>query len=121
MYRMGGGNKGSALGHMGVASVRWRYDGLEWFDFAVGAGLGFGSMCGYKKPQSESSEADDEEDESNREVNGYERCSNNSMRYLISAIAAYRLSKQWKIYIAAELLGGSTWGFDVAGGIEVRF
>ena len=120
LYRMGGGNKPNALGHLGILSVRWRYDKLDLFDFAVGAGIGFGSMCGYKKPQ-ESEEDEDEEEDTNERKKGYEACHTLSMRYMISAIAAYKFAKQWKLYIAAELLGGSEWGLDIGGGIEVRF
>ena len=119
MYRMAGGNKGSAMGHLGMLSVRWRYDKLELFDFAVGAGIGFGSMCGYEKDKK--AEENAEEDTTNERKKGYEACSTLSMRYMVSGIAAYKFSKQWKLFIAVELLGGSEWGIDVGGGIEVRF
>ena len=123
MYRMAGGNKSTAMGHIGMASVRWRYDGFELFDFAVGAGIGFGSMCGYEKPKDTSSEVAGDENESstNRSKSGYEKCSTYSLRYQISGIATYKLNEQWKLFISAELLGGTSWGFDVAGGIEIRF
>ena len=123
MYRMAGGNKPTAMGHLGIASVRWRYDGLESFDFAVGAGIGFGSMCGYEKPKETSSEIveDEEEEETSGTRSGYEKCSTYSLRYLISGIATYKFNDQWKLFISAELLGGSNWGFDVSGGIEIRF
>ena len=119
LYRMGGGNKSSAMGHLGIVSVRWRYDGLQLFDFAVGAGIGYGSMCGYEKERV--SEEEEEETAQNVKKKGYEACSTLSIRYMVSAIAAYKFAKQWKLYIAAELLGGSEWGFDIGGGIEVRF
>ena len=124
MYRMAGGNASNVMGHLGIASVRWRYDGFELFDFAVGAGIGYGTMCGYKKPASDSSETEDEETSDTSaatQKSGYEKCSAASLRYLISGIAAYKLNSQWKIFLSAELLGGSSWGFDVAAGIEVRF
>ncbi len=124
MYRMAGGNASNVMGHLGIASVRWRYDGFELFDFAVGAGIGYGTMCGYKKPDSESSETEDEENSdtsATTKKSGYEKCNAASLRYLISGIASYKLNRQWKIFLSAELLGGSSWGFDVAAGIEVRF
>lgn len=128
MYRMAGGNTSSAMGHLGMASVRWRYDDFEHFDFAVGAGIGYGSMCGYHKKSSSNSEAVEEDSdstettESNSTDNSpYKKCNDLSLRYLISAIATYKLSDQWKIFIGAEMLGGSNWGFDISGGIEVRF
>ena len=119
MYRMAGGNKGNAMGHLGILSVRWRYDGLEKFDFAVGAGIGYGSMCGYEKDKK--AEENTEEDTTNERKKGYEACNTLSMRYMVSGIATYKFAKQWKLYIATELLGGSEWGIDIGGGIEVRF
>lgn len=128
MYRMAGGNTSSAMGHLGMASVRWRYDDFEHFDFAVGAGIGYGSMCGYHKKNSSSSEAVEEDSDSTETTEStstdnspYKKCNDLSLRYLISAIATYKLSDQWKIFIGAEMLGGSNWGFDISGGIEVRF
>lgn len=121
MYRMGGGNKSTAMGHLGMASIRWRYDDFEKFDFAIGAGLGFGSMCGYEKPKNQSANEDEEDENAATKTSGYEKCSKYSIRYLISGIATYKLNKQWKIFIGAELLGGSSWGFDLSGGLEIRF
>lgn len=117
MYRMGGGNTSTAMGHLGLASIRWRYDGFEHFDFAVGAGLGYGSMCGYDK-KSDSAAMDEDDD---TKPSGFAKCSNNSIRYLISALATYKLADHWKIFVGLELLGGSSWGLDFSGGLEVRF
>ena len=38
-----------------------------------------------------------------------------------SSDGGYKLAKQWKLYLAAEMLGGSSWGVDLNAGIEVRF
>jgi hypothetical protein len=117
MYRMAGGNTSSSFGHLGIVSVRWRYDNFELFDFAVGAGIGYGSMCGYDKTADPA--ANDEDDTTI--PSGYAKCSQLSMRYLISGIATYKITPRWKIYMGAELLGGTNWGFDISGGLEVRF
>lgn len=126
-YRMGGGNTSTSMGHLGLVSLRWRYDDFEKFDFAVGAGLGYGSMCGYDKKKTQDSTPNDEDSDNSNErqsssnESGYAKCSTYSIRYQISGIATYKLSQQWKIFLGVELLGGSNWGFDLSGGIEVRF
>ena len=117
MYRMAGGNVSSALGHIGMASIRWRYNNFELFDFAVGAGIGYGTMCGYDKKQDPN--AMDEDDATL--PSGYSYCSAASMRYEISGFATYKFSSNWKLFISAHLLGGENWGVDLAGGLEVRF
>ena len=117
LYRMSGGNEASATGHMGIVAMRWRYDDFEKFDFAVGAGIGYGQACGYDKSSDKNALDEDE----NTAPSAFKECHDLSMRYLISGIATYKLAKQWKIYIAAEMLGGSSWGVDLNGGIEVRF
>ncbi len=117
MYRMGGGNKGSALGHMGIVSIRWRYDNFEHFDFAVGAGIGYGSMCGYD--QSADPAANDDDDSTS--PSGFSKCSNLSIRYMLGGKAAYKFAERFKLVLTAEILGGTNWGFDLTGGLEVRF
>ena len=125
MYRMSGGNKSNAMGHVGFAAIRWRYDGLEKFDFAVGAGIGFGQLCGYAAPKTNGNDAETNAENESAEAevpdSGYKNCNNASMRYLISGLATYHLADQWKIYISAELIGGNTWGVDVGAGVEIRF
>ncbi|MFA5625246.1 MAG: hypothetical protein WC966_09375 [Bradymonadales bacterium] len=125
MFRLGGGNKANAMGYLGMVSARWRYDGFERFDFAVGAGIGFGSLCGYSKPKTEEDAEEDAVDEEGnpirKKVSGYEKGSSLSIRYLISGIAAWKFAKNWKAYLAIELIGGSTWGVDAGAGLEVRF
>lgn len=117
MFRLAGGNSSSSLGYLGMVSARWRYDGLEYFDFAAGAGLGFGSMCGYDK----SADKGALDDDPTTAVSGYQKCSTLSMRYHIGGVAAYKFAKNWKLYIAADLIGGASWGGDVSGGLEIRF
>lgn len=117
MYRMAGGNESSALGHIGLVSIRWRYDGLEHFDFAVGAGIGYGTMCGYHKSADKGARDDDE----STKPSGFAECSHGSMRYLISGIATYKMSQHVKLFLGAELIGGMAWGFDLSGGLEIRF
>ena len=116
-YRISGGNVSSALGHIGMASIRWRYNNFELFDFAVGAGIGYGTMCGYDKKQDPA--AMDEDDSTL--PSGYSKCGVASMRYEISGFATYKFSDNWKLFLSAHLLGGESWGFDLAGGLEVRF
>ena len=117
LYRMSGGNESSATGHMGIVAMRWRYDEFEKFDFAAGAGIGYGQACGYDKSSDKNALDDDE----NTKPSAFKECHDLSMRYLISGIAAYKLASQWKLYFAAEMLGGASWGFDLNAGIEVRF
>ena len=117
IFRMSGGNTNAKMGYLGILAVRWRYDGLSLFDFAVGAGVGFGTMCGYDASADPAANGEDE----SKEISGYKHCSTASMRYLISGVAAYKFSKNWKLFIATELIGGTSWGFDLTGGIEIRF
>ena len=117
MYRMGGGNKGSALGHMGLVSIRWRYDNFEHFDFAVGAGIGYGSMCGYDQSADPGANDDDE----STSPSGFSKCSNLSIRYMLGGKATYKFAERFKLVLSAEILGGTNWGFDLTGGLEVRF
>lgn len=119
MYRLGGGNDSSSFGHTGMLSFRWRYDQLEKFDFAVGAGIGYGSLVGYSRKSDD--KLTTEEDGTVSTTSGYKDCSNLSMRYMITVIAAYKFSERWKLYISADLIGGTSWGFDLGGGLEVRF
>lgn len=122
IFRLGGGNKATAMGYLGLLAARWRYDGLERFDFAIGAGIGFGSLCGYAKPASdENVDPVEGEETQTTKTSGYQKCSNLSIRYLISGVAAWKFAKNWKLYLAVELIGGSAWGVDVGGGLEVRF
>ncbi|MBO4351692.1 MAG: hypothetical protein J6A01_12225, partial [Proteobacteria bacterium] len=60
LYRMSGGNEAAATGHMGIVSMRWRYDELEKFDFAAGAGIGYGQACGYDRASDKNANDDDE-------------------------------------------------------------
>jgi len=117
MYRMGGGNKGSALGHMGLVSIRWRYDNFEHFDFAVGAGIGYGSMCGYDQSADPGANDDDE----STSPSGFSKCSNLSIRYMLGGKATYKFAERFKLVLSAEILGGTNWGFDLTCGLEVRF
>ncbi len=119
MYRLGGGNNDSSFGHTGMLSFRWRYDQFEKFDFAVGAGIGYGSLCGYSRKSDD--KLTTKEDGTVSTTSGYKDCSNLSMRYMITAVAAYKFSERWKLYISADLIGGTSWGFDLGGGLEVRF
>lgn len=117
MYRIAGGNTNSAFGHLGLISIRWRYDNFEKFDFAVGAGLGYGTMCGYDS----SADAAANDDDENTLPSGYSDCNSASIRYMLGGIAAYKFAERWKLFISAEMLGGTHWGFDLTGGIEIRF
>lgn len=117
MYRMGGGNKASSLGHMGLVSIRWRYDNFEHFDFAVGAGIGYGSMCGYD----ESADPGAIDEDESTSPSGFSKCSSLSIRYMLGGKAAYKLAEQFKLVLSAEILGGTNWGFDLTGGLEIRF
>ncbi len=118
IFRMAGGNVSSAMGYLGLVTARWRYDDFENFDFAVGAGIGYGQLTGYsKKTKINEKEEEIETDESK----SYKKTNTASLRYLISAIATYKFADNWKLYINAELLGGSSWGADIGGGLEIRF
>ncbi len=126
LFRMAGGNESSSMGYLGLVSARWRYDQFEHVDFAVGAGIGYGQLTGYvkrteecktceKKANGETTLVETDKSKKYREANSA------SIRYLISGIFAYKLSPQWKLYLGAELIGGLSWGFDINGGIEIRF
>ena len=118
VFRMAGGNVSSSLGYLGIVAIRWRYDQFELFDFAVGAGIGYGQLTGHSKKTEENEEGNVVETD---ESSSYAKTHTASVRYMISGIAAYKFSDNWKLYINAELIGGSSWGFDVGGGLEVRF
>ena len=117
VYRMSGGNMSGAFGHLGLLSIRWRYNDLELFDFAVGAGIGYGMTCGYDKSKDPGATDDDD----STKPSGFSECGVASMQYEISGFAAYKLAEHWKLFVSAHLLGGENWGFDLAGGVEVRF
>ena len=118
IFRMAGGNESTSMGYMGLITARWRYDGLEKFDFAVGAGVGYGQLTGYVKKTEENEEGEIVETSKSE---SYRKANSASLRYLISGIAAYRLAEKWKLYINAELIGGGSWGLDIGAGIEIRF
>lgn len=118
IFRMAGGNEGASMGYMGLLAARWRYDEFEKFDFAVGAGIGYGQLTGYVEKTEETAEGEVVETEKSAK---YRKAHKATLHYMISGMAAYRLSEQWKIYINAELLGGAAWGIDIGAGIEIRF
>ena len=118
IFRMAGGNEGASMGYMGLIAARWRYDEFEKFDFAVGAGIGYGQLTGYVEKTEETAEGETVETEKSAK---YRKAHKATLHYMISGMAAYRLSEQWKIYINAELLGGAAWGIDIGAGIEIRF
>lgn len=118
IFRMAGGNEGASMGYMGLIAARWRYDDFEKFDFAVGAGVGYGQLTGYVQKMEENAEGEMVETEKSAT---YYKAHKATLRYMISGMAAYRLSAQWKLYLNAELLGGSSWGLDIGAGIEIRF
>ena len=124
-YRMAGGNAATAMGHLGMVAMRWRYDELELFDFAVGAGIGFGSMCGYDKAADKDANAEQEtaegEETQTTSESPYKKCSNLSVRFELSGYATYKMSKNWKLFLSATMLGGTTWGADLFAGFEIRF
>lgn len=117
MYRMAGGNTSSALGHIGMVSMHWRYDELENFDFAAGAGIGFGTMCGYDKSADKNANDDDD----STSPSAYKDCNGKSLRYEIFGLASYKFSDRWKLFISASIIAGTTAAADVTGGLEVRF